>query len=128
MSKNGQTASRRQRRGMYKQAGFLRIKNTYRFGTEIAKSWSLKMKQDGNEIHSKNVQAAQEAIENVLQDRLNKSIETWKTLGYNAEELTKLEEAYALRTVKTRETLTSDRKKAKKLEREALASLKSRTK
>jgi len=128
MSKNGQSASRRQRRSMYKQAGFLRIKNTYRFGSPVSNSWYQKMRQDGAAAHERNVKASQDAIESVLQDRLNKSIEAWKEVGYNDAEIKMLEEAYALRSVKTRETLTIDRKTAKKLERDAKLSLTSRTK
>jgi len=50
-----------------------------------------------------------------------------KEEGYNTKELTLLEEAFALKSVKT-ETYRADRKKAKELETEALASMENRNK
>ena len=49
-------------------------------------------------------------------------------MGYNEAELKMLEEAYALRSVKNKETRRADKKEAKRLEKEAHASLTSRTK
>ncbi len=113
------TFSRRQRRENYRRAGFLRIKNTYNFFSEVMRNWYARTAEEGRRLHEAQTKMVQEQIEEALQIRLNKSKETWAELGYNEAEMTMLEEAFALRSVKTRETLTADRKKAKQLEKEA---------
>jgi hypothetical protein len=113
------TFSRRQRRENYRRAGFLKIKNTYNFFGEIMRNWYARTAEEGRTLHEAQTKMVQEQIEEALQIRLNKSKETWTELGYNVAEIAMLEEAFALRSIKTRETLTSDRKKAKQLEKEA---------
>ncbi len=113
------TFSRRQRRENYRRAGFLRIKNTYNFFSEVMRNWYARTAEEGRRLHEAQTKMVQEQIEEALQIRLNKSKETWAELGYNEAEMSMLEEAFALRSVKTRETLTADRKKAKQLEKEA---------
>lgn len=112
--------SRRQRRENYRRAGFLRIKNTYNPLGEVMRNWYARTAEEGRKLHEAHTKMVQDQIEEALQTRLNKSKETWTELGYNEAEMAMLEEAFALRNVKTRETLTEDRKKAKQLEREAL--------
>jgi hypothetical protein len=111
--------SRRQRRENYRRAGFLRIKNGYNPMGEIMRNWYARTAEEGRVLHEAQTKMVQEQIEEALQIRLNKSKETWTELGYNEAEIAMLEEAFALRAVKTRETLTADRKKAKQLEKEA---------
>jgi hypothetical protein len=115
----GTTFSRRQRRENYRRAGFLKIKNTYNFFGEVMRNWYARTAEEGRRLHEAQTKMVEEQIEEALQIRLNKSKETWTELGYNAAEIAMLEEAFALRSIKTRETLTSDRKKAKQLEKEA---------
>lgn len=111
--------SRRQRRENYRRAGFLRIKNGYNPMGEVMRNWYARTAEEGRRLHEAQTKMVTEQIEESLQIRLNKSKETWAELGYNEAEIAMLEEAFALRAVKTRETLTADRKKAKQLEKEA---------
>lgn len=111
--------SRRQRRENYRRAGFLRIKNGYNPMGEVMRNWYARTAEEGRRLHEAQTKMVAEQIEESLQIRLNKSKETWAELGYNEAEIAMLEEAFALRAVKTRETLTADRKKAKQLEKEA---------
>lgn len=111
--------SRRQRRENYRRAGFLRIKNGYNPMGEIMRNWYARTAEEGRVLHEAQTKMVQEQIEEALQIRLNKSKETWTEMGYNEAEIAMLEEAFALRAIKTRETLTVDRKKAKQLEKEA---------
>lgn len=111
--------SRRQRREMYRKAGFLRIKNTYPYFSEVIRKWYERTAAEGKQLHEAHTKRVEEQIEEQLQSRLNKSKETWQELGYNEAEMSMLEEAFALRAVKNRETYTQDRKQAKRLEKEA---------
>mgnify|MGYP006220716629 FL=1 len=111
--------SRRQRRENYRRAGFLKIKNGYNPMGEIMRNWYARTAEEGRVLHEAQTKMVQEQIEEALQIRLNKSKETWTEMGYNEAEVAMLEEAFALRVIKTRETLTADRKKAKQLEKEA---------
>lgn len=128
MSRKTQSQSRRYRRAMYRQAGFLRIKNGYAFNSPVLNAWYAKTREEGNTLKEANERASQESIENQLQIIWNKQIETLTGMGYNEAELKMLEEAYALRSVKNKETRRADKKEAKRLEKEAHASLTSRTK
>lgn len=128
MSRRTQSQSRRYRRAMYKQAGFLRIKNGFGFSSPVLKAWYEKTRQEGEALREANEKATQDSIENQLQIIWNKQVETLTQLGYNETELKKLEEAYALRSVKNKESRRADKKEAKRLEKEAYTSLKARTK
>lgn len=118
--------SRRQRREMYRRAGFLRIKNSYPYFSEPIRRWYEKTAQEGRELHEAHLKMVTEQIEEKLQTILNKNKESWTSLGYNEAEMKMLEEAFALRMVKDKETWRADRKEAKRLEKEAYASLNTR--
>ena len=126
MSKNVQTPSRRYRRDMYKKAGFLKIKNSYGFNSPILQAWYQKTREEGNTLKEAHEKATQDSIENQLQIMWNKQAETLTSMGYNEAELKMLEEAFALRNVKTKETRREDKNEAKRLEKEAHLSFKSR--
>ena len=128
MSRKTQSQSRRYRRAMYRQAGFLRIKNGFGFNSPIRAAWYKKTAEEGNALKEANEKATHDSIENQLQIMWNKQIDTLTLLGYDDSELKMLEEAYALRSVKTKETRRADKKEAKRLEKEAYASLQARTK
>lgn len=113
------SSSRRERRKNYSKAGFLKIKNDYNPLGEVLKGWYKKTSEEGKLAHEAHTRMVQEQIEEALQAALNKSKENWINSGYNAEEIAMLEEAYVLRSVKNKATLTEDRKKAKRLEKEA---------
>lgn len=111
--------SRRQRREMYRRAGFLKIKNSYNPLGPVMINWYAKTKEEGERLHEAHTKMVQDQIEEKLQTMLNASKETWLGLGYNDAEIKMLEEAFSLRNVKNRETFTADRKQAKRLEKEA---------
>lgn len=128
MSRRTQSQSRRYRRAMYRQAGFLRIKNGFAFSSPIRAAWYKKTQDEGNALKEANERSTQESIENQLQIIWNKQLETLTEMGYNDAELKMLEEAYALRSVKNKETRREDKKEARRLEREARVLLQSRRK
>ena len=117
------TASRRQRRGEFKQAGFLKIKNMFGRFSEQGIAWYNKMAEDGRSMEAANEKRRLDSIEEQLIVSLNKLKETWSTFGYNAEEIAKLEEAWTLTAVKDRETYRADKKQANVLRKEAQQSL-----
>lgn len=118
--------NRRNKRTMYRMANFLKIKNTYMFGSEVRNAWYAKTIGDGRESFRQTTSRVQDQIENRLQEILNSAKETWVRIGYNEKEIKMLEESYSLDSVKNKETLTEDRKLSKKLVKEANKSLLSR--
>ena len=120
------TASRRQRRGEFKQAGFLKIKNMFGRFSEQGIAWHNKMAEDGRSMEAANEKRRLDSIEEQLIVSLNKLKETWSASGYNAEEIKKLEEAWTMTAVKDRETYKADKKQANILRKEAQQSLTSR--
>ena len=117
------TSSRRQRRGEFKQAGFLKIKNMFGRFSEQGIAWHNKMAEDGRAMETANEKRRLDSIEEQLIVSLNKLKETWTASGYNAEEVAKLEEAWTLTAVKDRETYRADKKQANVLRKEAQQSL-----
>lgn len=125
MSK-GSTMSRRQRRGQFRAAGYLQIKNMFGRFSEQGRAWYDKMAADGKEMHEANQNRMRDEQENRLQEKLNASKTTWAGIGYNDEEIAKLEEAWLLDAIKNKDTYREDKKEAKRLRKEAQSSLKSR--
>ena len=81
------TPNRRQRRDMYKRAGYLKVKNMFGFGSAQARAWYDKCAKDGEMIHEQNTKNAMDQMENQLQVILDRQKELWTELGYNAEEI-----------------------------------------
>lgn len=125
MSK-GTTGSRRQRRQDFSNAGFLKIKNQFGRFSPQGKAWYDKMQADGNAAFEANVNRVNDAIESQLQEKLNEIKETWKESGYNSEEISKLEEAWTIQTIKDKDTLKEDKKKIKSLRKEVKESFNAR--
>lgn len=119
----GASGSRRQRRGEFKRAGFLKIKNMFGRFSEQGIAWHNKMAEDGRAMESANENRRLDSIEEQLTASLNKLKVNWATIGYNTEEITKLEEAWTLTAIKDSETYRADKKKAKALRKEAQQSL-----
>lgn len=122
----GSTMSRRQRRGQFRQMGYLKIKNMFGRFSEQGKAWYEKMAEDGKNAHDAHVRRVEESIGEQLEVKLNASKKTWASIGYNAEEIKLLEEAWSITAVKNKETYRQDKKEAKRLLKEAHESLKSR--
>jgi hypothetical protein len=125
MSK-GSTMSRRQRRGQFRAAGYLKIKNMFGRFSEQGRAWYDKMAADGKAAHEAHVNRVNDERENQLQTILNGLIKTWGSMGYNKEEISKLEEAFALDSIKDKNTYREDKKEARRLRKEAQSSLKAR--
>lgn len=111
--------NRRHRRDVMRYQGILGIINklSYAKRAEIRQSNLAK----GREIHAANVDAADKAKYEVLEDRQIKMIETWKGIGYNDEEIEMLKEAWSITAVggATRE----DKKEKRELLKKAKASM-----
>jgi len=116
---NETTPNRRQRRAIYKQAGYLKVKNMFGFGSPQARAWYDKCAKDGEMIHEQNTKNAMDQMENQLQIILDRQKELWAELGYNAEEILLLEESWSLMAVKNKETYREDKKKSRELSAKA---------
>jgi hypothetical protein len=92
--------SRRQRRYMLKERGILKQISKLSFFSETR-----------TKIREQNREQGRQKLESVK--------ETWSNVGYNAEEIAKLEEAWALTVIRDKETWREDRKKARLLQKEA---------
>jgi|TARA_B110000093_G_scaffold72029_1_gene78314 hypothetical protein len=118
--------ARKQRRMNYRDAGFLKVKNMFSRFSPQGIAWYAKMAEDGaaaNEAYQKFVN---DSIADQLQNKLNRLKETWTGIGYNASEIKKLEEAFSITVITDKDTYRADRKLARKLQKEAQASLLSR--
>ena len=115
--------ARKQRRMNYRDAGFLKVKNMFSRFSPQGIAWYAKMAEDGaaaNEAYQKFVS---DSIADQLQTKLNGLKETWTGIGYNASEIKKLEEAFSITVITDKDTYRADRKLARKLQKEAQASL-----
>ena len=63
------TASRRQRRGEFKQAGFLKIKNMFGRFSEQGIAWHNKMAEDGRAMEAANEKRRLDSIEEQLEEQ-----------------------------------------------------------
>lgn len=118
--------SRRNRRAQMTAAGMLKVKNSYSFFSGPRQAWYKKTREDGNAAFEANNKRMLDDIENQLQEKLNASKETWAEMGYNDAEIEMLSEAAILLSVKNDSSLRADRKEARRLMKEAKASLLSR--
>ena len=85
------------------------------------------MKQDeGKQFQEAHQKKVNDQIEEQLGSKLNSLKETWTKVGYNKEEIDLLEEAFAMTTIKDKETYRADRKAAKKIYRKVQESLEKR--
>jgi predicted DNA-binding antitoxin AbrB/MazE fold protein len=120
-------SNRREKRRMFKQLGILKKLSKLQFMDPTKVEFRKRNRAEGKAKHEKMV----EELENARYERLEHLSAAYlakmKEEGYNTKELTLLEEAFALKSVKT-ETYRADRKKAKELETEALASMENRNK
>ena len=127
------TVSRRQRRFELRRANFLKIKNMYSRFSPQAVAWYNKMQEDGR--------AAQEAHNKMINDQIEEQLElrlkgnydeetgkgfyglrnTWADMGYNAEEIEMLEEAWIATTIKDPDHAErrADKKRATQLRKQA---------
>lgn len=114
--------SRRQRRQMLRERGILKQISKLSFFSETRTAIREQNREQGRQMH----QAWLDHLEGQQAERLEAKLElmkeTWANIGYNTEEIAKLEEAWALTTVKDKNTWKEDRKKARQLLQEAAES------
>ena len=120
--------SRRQRRFMLKQRGLMRYISKLSFFSETKTAVRKENMENGKKLHNMHLDNVERMQSENLEATLNSMKETWSNIGYNAEEISKLEEAWAMTTVKDKETYKEDKKRARLLMREAQESLQARTK
>ena len=118
--------NRRNKRAMYKQYGLLKEKKNWSIFSEKAIEWRERMREEGAAAHEANEKRMNDELESQLQVKLDSSKENWKKMGYNEEEIKKLEEAWTIGAFKFKDTYREDKKKARKLTKEANESLRKR--
>lgn len=118
--------TRRQRRFMLKQRGVMNIISKMNFlGPERSELRRQNM-ENGRKLHQSHLDVLEQRNAEALEQRLESLKETWSSLGYNAEEVSLLEEAWALTAIKDKETYRADKKKARALRKQAEESKASR--
>ena len=120
--------NRRQRRHMLKQQGVLKYLSNMSFLGEVRSGFRKSNIENGRKLHQRNVDANEKITGAVLEEKLNSIKATWKEVGYNASEINKLEEAWALSAIKDKSTRKEDKLTIKKLQKEARESFHSRKK
>lgn len=118
--------SRKQRRAQMRSAGMLKVKNMYSPLSGQRQAWYKKTREDGQQAHEAHLKKVNDQIEEQLQTRLNNLKETWKSSGYNDQEIKMLEDAFMLTSIKYKDTLRSDRKEARRLMKQARESFQNR--
>lgn len=122
------TSSRRQRRLDLKRANMLKIKNTFGFFTPQRTAWRSKMAADGKQAFEAYSNKVNDSIGDQLQSKVNELKKTWESIGYNDTEISMLEEAFSISSIKNKSTLREDKRAAKELMKSAKASMQQRSK
>ena len=118
--------ARKYRRETYKQAGLLKAKNEWGRFSEKGIAWYSLKQEEGKQFHEANTNKVNDQIEAQLGAKLESLKETWTGVGYNKEEIDLLEEAFAMTTIKDKETYRADRKEARKIYKKVQQSLEER--
>ena len=95
---------------------------------EVRTNFRLQNLENGRKIHQQNIDAMEKVNHAMLEEKLEAMKETWTKIGYNKEEIVKLEEAWSLSVIRDKETRKEDKKTIKKLQREVQESFRSRKK
>jgi hypothetical protein len=114
--------NRRQRRNTLKQKGILKTISRMSFFSEAKTKIREQNREQGRQIHEAWLDHVEKQQAGTLEQKLESMKKTWESIGYNAEEISKLEEAWALTTIKDKETWKEDKKKARLLMRDAAES------
>jgi len=118
--------TRRQRRYMLKQRGVPQVISKLPFLGEVRTNLRRQNMENGRKLHEQHMDILESRNAEILEAKLESVKQTWSNIGYNAEEIKLLEEAWALLTVKDKETYREDKKKARSLMRNASELKKSR--
>ena len=117
--------NRRARRAAMKSYGFFKMKNKL----PLKKRFQMmdETARQGKEIFEANRDAVEKSIAAKLEEGEKSLIESWKDMGYNDTEIQMLCEANAILVVRDMETWKEDKKRARRLMKEALESKNNRT-
>lgn len=118
--------NRRQRRHMMRQGGMLKYINKLSFFHPTRVAIRQQNMENGRKMHDSNLDAIEKMQAERLEDSMDRLKETWSDIGYNAEEIEMLEEARILTIFKDKKTYRADKKKARKLIKDATNSFRSR--
>jgi hypothetical protein len=123
---NQQIPNRRERRYRLKQQGILKYLSKLSFFNPVA----LNYRAENLKVGARVQEIRREQIEKQWEETFNAKIanmkETWYEIGYNAEEISMLEEASVIHFAKNKETYREDKKQAKELIKKANLGLASR--
>lgn len=122
------TPNRRQRRAMMKAQGILKALSKMPYFGEVRSKVRQENIAYGKKIHAENTKRNEELNAARLEAILDGLKAQWAEQGYNKEEMAKLEEAWACRAIKDKETYREDKKRAKQLLAEVKASREARNK
>ena len=111
--------NRRQRRYMMKQNGMLKYLSKLSFFHPTRAAIRQQNIENGRKIQEARRDAIEKARAERLEAILNSMKHTWANIGYNENEISMLEEAWAMTAIKDKETYQADKKQARKLMKEA---------
>ena len=123
---NQQIPNRRERRYRLKQQGILKYLSKLSFFNPVALNYRAENLKVGTRIQEIRREQIEKQWEESFTAKLNNMKETWYGIGYNAEEISMLEEASAIHFAKNKETYREDKKQAKELIKKANQGLASR--
>jgi hypothetical protein len=126
VQENQQIPNRRERRYRLKQQGVLKYLSKLSFLNPVAVNYRAENLKVGQRIQDILRERNEKQWEETFMDKLEKMKETWYEIGYNAEEITMLEEASAIHFAKNKATYREDKKEAKELIKKANLGLASR--
>lgn len=118
--------NRRMRRMQMREAGVLKALSKLPWNHPVKRQIQAENLKNGARIQQMHADVNDARIASALESRLESAKAEWKKTGYNKEEMTLLEEAWALESVVDKETRKEDRKKAKELKAQAIESFAAR--
>lgn len=118
--------NRRMRRMQMKEAGVLKALSKLPWNHPVKRQIQAENLKNGARIQQMHADVNDARNASALESRLESAKAEWKKTGYNKEEMTLLEEAWALESVIDKATRKEDRKKAKELKAQARESFAAR--
>jgi hypothetical protein len=104
---------------MMKQNGMLKYLSKLSFFHPTRAAIRRQNMENGRKIQEARMDAIEKAQAERLEAILNSMKHTWANIGYNENEISMLEEAWAMTAIKDKETYQTDKKQARKLMKEA---------
>lgn len=118
--------NRRVRRSMLRENGILKTLKKLGYHHPAYKAFKAETAEAGRKIHEAHQERRDAATATRLEAVLLSCKSTWFGMGYNQEEVTMLEEAWAMMAVKDRENYKANKKAARELQKAAAASMAAR--